>query len=189
MPYMSHPKHSCASNFWVVEPDVAYFGDWATLFGKYEQQQQSLDLLAVETPYKYNTGPTPVDWVDPALNGSSAINTLKQGGYTEVYKGLNFITRFSRRLVLAVTDALSRDVRAYGELLWPSTCRAALHDCAPPPHGLHTARSRAPLRHTPCSALRHRGLFATHSACLCNLACRLPIAPLHTPVAHPCRAL
>jgi len=133
VPYLTHAKHACASNFWVLEPDVAFFGDWASLLRKYAQRP--VDLIAAEEPYEYDVDAAgqpqhQPGWVNPALNGSSAINTLREGGYRAVYKGLNFITRFSPRLVRAVAAAKHRGVTAYGELLWPSTCRAELHNCS-----------------------------------------------------------
>ncbi|KAL3925538.1 MAG: hypothetical protein SGPRY_003624, partial [Prymnesium sp.] len=63
--FLSLDEHACASSFWVVEPDVAFFGDWGSLLRRYNDALDDVDLLASTKPYLDS-----IDYVNPLWNHS-----------------------------------------------------------------------------------------------------------------------
>jgi len=124
-------RRPCISHAWVLEPDVAYTGDWARLLAFYDDGKPTADLLAHlpngqlqiragEELRRELTG-------NPALRWSAG--NLVEHGFARVARIGLYIARFGRRLFSAGLAALERGVVSKGEALWPSVCLNELPDC------------------------------------------------------------
>ena len=72
--FAARPEHACAAHLWVVEPDVAFAGDWGAMLRSYDDEGAStsgVDVLAAEKPDALHTSLSKEGW-----NGSSAVDTM-----------------------------------------------------------------------------------------------------------------